>query len=45
MPVTVDWLICSYDVHVPMLRLVQPPLDVLVMPEADSCEAACASVS
>ena len=45
MPLTVDWLICSYDVHVLTLRLVQPPLDVRVMPDADSCEAACASVS
>src|SRR6478609_1056494 len=45
MPVTVDWLICSYDVQVLTLRLVQPPLDVRVMPEAASCEAACASVS
>src|SRR3954454_58603 len=44
-PLTVDWLIWSYDVHVATLRLVQPPLDVRVMPWADSCEAACASVS
>src|SRR3954453_17423891 len=44
-PLTVDWLIWSYDVQVATLRLVQPPLDVRVMPWADSCEAACASVS
>src|SRR3954470_21310697 len=45
MPLTVDWLTWSYDVHVGLVRLVQPPLDVRVMPWAESCEAACASVS
>src|ERR1700750_35186 len=44
-PLTVDWLIWSYDVQVATLRLVQPPLDVRVMPCAASCEAAWASVS
>src|SRR3954451_607575 len=44
-PLTVDWLIWSYDVHVATLRLVQPPLDERVMPCAESCDAACASVS
>jgi hypothetical protein len=28
MPLTVDWLIWSYDVHVGLLRSVQPPLEV-----------------
>src|SRR3954453_5584189 len=44
-PLTVDWLTWSYDVHMATLRLVQPPLDVRVMPWAESCDAACASVS
>src|SRR3954449_1324640 len=44
-PLTVDWLMWSYDVHVATLRLVQPPLEERVMPAADSCEAAWASVS
>jgi hypothetical protein len=36
-PLTVDWLICSYDVQVELYRSMQPPLDVRVMPAADSC--------
>ena len=36
MPLTVSWLIWSYDVHVLTARLVQPPLDVRVMPTAES---------
>src|SRR4051812_25802876 len=44
-PLTVDWLIWSYDVHVDTLRLVHPPLDVRLMPAAESWAAAWASVS
>src|SRR3954464_990818 len=44
-PLTVDWLIWSYDVQVGLLRSVQPPLEVRVMPCAESWAAAWASVS
>src|SRR4051812_7202348 len=43
-PDTVLWLICSNDVQVEMLRLVQLPLELQVTPAADSCEAAWAWV-
>lgn len=44
-PLTVDWLICSYEVQVELLRSVQPPLEECVMPAADSWLAAWAWVS
>src|SRR4051794_31576153 len=42
-PSTVAWLIWLYYVHLGLLRVVQPPLDVRWMPTADSCAAACPS--
>src|SRR6195952_3524913 len=40
-PDTVLWLICSNEVQVELLRVVQPPLELQVTPALDSCEAAC----
>src|SRR3954451_2847441 len=44
-PSIVAWRMPSNDVHVGLLRVVQPPDDVQVMPAARNCDSALACVT